>query len=94
MLQIVQNLTLFIKKQYIANGQFLWFSSTKKCVQAVFYFLTAAEKHTLLFYRLTGSIFSMLPPTEQIITLVLSYIQIFNFNNNNFIQQRVKFIEV
>ena len=42
----------------------------KVCVQVVFYFLTAAEKYTLLlllvfsFYWLASSVFSMVYPTE------------------------------
>ena len=43
----------------------------KKCLQAVFDFLTTAERHVIiLFYRPTGSVSFMLSPAEQNIELV------------------------
>lgn len=42
-----------------------------KCEQAIYYFLTAAEKQLLLlFYRATGSVFPILSPVGQVIKLV------------------------
>lgn len=65
--------TIRIKRsQKQVNGIIFMIFIHKKCIQSLFYSLTGAEKHTiLLFYRPTGSDFSMFSPAKQIIKSVL-----------------------